>query len=90
VLSIIDNGIALSAIGYRLFEFGITPNRLAVLGSNVLVMGHLIYVSNYLLNFLRGKSSLAELENSMTINLPLYAIWASIVSFLFPLLFQFS
>ena len=90
VLAIIDNGIALSAIGYRLFEFGITPNRLAVLGSNVLMMGHLIYVSNYLLNFLRGKSSLAQLENSMTINLPLYAIWASIVSFLFPLLFQFS
>lgn len=90
VLAIIDNGIALSAIGYRHFEFGITPNRLAVLGSNVLVMGHLFYVSNYLLNFLRGKSSLAELENSMTINLPLYAIWASIVSFLFPLLFQFN
>ena len=90
VLAIIDNGIALSAIGYRLFEFGITPNRLAVLGSNVLMMGHLIYVSNYLLNFLRGKSSLAQLENSMTINLPLYAIWASIVSFLFPLLFQFN
>jgi hypothetical protein len=41
-------------------------------------------------DFLRGKSTIEELENSMTITLPLYAIWAAIVSFIFPLLFQFS
>lgn len=90
IFALIDNGIALSAIGFRLFEFGITPNRLAVLGSNILVMGHLIFATRRMAEFLRGKSTLEELENSMTITLPLYAIWAAIVSFIFPLLFQFS
>ncbi len=90
IIALIDNAIALSAIGFRLFEFGITPNRLAVLGSNILVMGHLIFTTRHLFNFLRGKSTLEELENSMTVSLPLYVIWAAIVSFVFPLVFQFS
>lgn len=87
IVGIINDGIALSAISFRLVEFGISPNRLAVLGSNVLVMGHLVYVTGYLLNFIRGKSTVEDVENSLTTNLPFYAIWAAIVSFLFPLLF---
>lgn len=90
VLAIIDNGIALSAIGYRLFEFGITPNRLAVFGSNVLVMGHLLLATKQLWEFLKGQNTIEEVELGITAYLPLYAIWAAIVSFLFPLIFQFS
>jgi hypothetical protein len=90
VLAILDNGIALSAIGFRLAEFGISPNRLAVLGSNSLVMVHLMIATKKLWGFLRGQNSIEEVERGMTAYLPLYAIWAAIVSFLFPLIFQFS
>jgi hypothetical protein len=90
LLAIIDNGIALSAIGYRLLEFGVTPNRLAVLGSNIIVMLHLMMVAKKLWGFLKGTKSVEEVELGMTIYLPIYAIWAAIVSFLFPLIFQFS
>ena len=90
VLAIIDNGIALTAIGYRLFEFGITPNRLAVLGSNSIVMIHLMIVTKKLLGFLQGQNTIDEVENGITSYLPIYAIWAGIVSFLFPIVFQFS
>jgi hypothetical protein len=89
-LAIIDNGIALSAIGYRLFEFGITPNRLAVLGSNAIVMVHLMLATKKLWEFLKGQKKMEEVELSITDYLPVYAVWAAIVSFLFPLLFQFS
>ncbi len=89
LVAIIDNGIALSAIGYRLVEFGITPNRIVVLGSNALIMVHLMLATKNVGFFLRGRTSIEEVEKGITSYLPIYAIWAAIVSFLFPLLFQF-
>ena len=89
LVAIIDNGIALSAIGYRLVEFGITPNRIVVLGSNALIMVHLMLATKNVGFFLRGRTSIEEFEKGITSYLPIYAIWAAIVSFLFPLLFQF-
>ena len=90
VLALVDNGIALSAIGFRLLEFGISPNRLAVLGSNALVMAHLLIATRKIAGFLKGQNTIEEIEGAMTAYLPIYAIWAAIVSFLFPLIFQFS
>jgi hypothetical protein len=89
-LAIIDNGIALSAIAFRLIELGITPNRLAVLGSNILVLLNLIWVTKQLLGLIGGQKNLSDVEASMTRFLPYYAIWAAIVSFVFPLLFSFQ
>ena len=87
VLAIVDNGIALSAIGFRLVEFGVTPNRLAVLGSNALVMVHLMITTQKLWSFLKGNERIEAVEKSLTSYLPFYAVWAAIVSFVFPLLF---
>lgn len=87
VLAIIDNGIALSAIGFRLMEYGITPNRLAVLGSNALVMVHMMITTQKLWSFLKGNERIESVEKSLTSYLPFYAVWAAIVSFVFPLLF---
>jgi hypothetical protein len=90
LLAIINNGIALSAIAFRLMEMGITPNRLAVLGSNLLVLLNLTFVTRQLLGLLNGKKTLADVEASMTRFLPYYALWAAIVSFIFPLVFSFQ
>lgn len=89
-LAILNNAIALSAIAFRLFEMGITPNRLAVLGSNVLVMSNLAVVTRELRGLLRGEKTLSDVEASMTRFLPIYALWSAIVSFVFPLLFSFN
>jgi len=88
-LTIVINGIALSAILFRLQEFGITPNRIAVLGANLLILVNLSLVSHKLFRILMNKGEIEDLEKSMTIMLPVYAIWASIVCFGFPLLFDF-
>ena len=89
-LAIINNGIALSAIAFRLFELGITPNRFAVLGSNVLVLVNLVFVTRELLGLWKGVKGLKDVEASMTRFLSIFALWAAIVSFVFPLIFSFQ
>lgn len=90
LLAIINNGIALSAISFRLLELGLTPNRLAVLGSNLLVLLNLIFVLRSLIALLKGQKELVDVEASMTRFLPYYALWAAAVGFVFPLLFSFQ
>jgi hypothetical protein len=90
VLTIIANGIALSAISFRLMEYGATPNRLAVLGSNILIFLHLIAVARQLILLFRKKSNPIQLENTIGYFLPAYSIWAAFVTFILPLLFQFK
>ena len=88
-LTIVINGIALSAILFRLQEFGITPNRIAVLGANLLILVNLSLVSYKLFRIVMNKGEIEDLEKSMTIMLPVYGIWACMVCFGFPLLFDF-
>ena len=87
LISILDNLFALSAIGFRLFEFGVTPNRISVLGSNLLILTHLIIVSQQIFLVLKGSSNIKSIEKRIGEYLPLYTIWVMIVVFLFPFLF---
>jgi hypothetical protein len=89
VLTILVNSIALSAILFRISEWGITPNRLAVLGSNLLILSHLIGVAISLFRVARGKSEMDSVHNSITWFLPAYAFWTAFVVIGFPLLFGF-
>lgn len=89
VVTILVNGIALSAILFRISEWGITPNRAAVLGSNVLILINLLLVTAQLFRVLSKRDNLAEVGKSIAAYLPFYALWAVIVTFLFPLLFGF-
>jgi len=88
-LTIIVNGIALSAIVFRITEWGITPNRLAVLGGNILIHTNLLLVSYKLLMTLLKKSELEDVEKLISIFLPVYGLWTVIVVFIFPLIFNF-
>lgn len=90
LLTIILNGIALSAIAFRLSEFGITPNRIAVLGANLLIFLNLLLVAFQLFRILKGKADVQQLENSIAFFIPVYGIWSVLVTFLLPLLFSFA
>jgi hypothetical protein len=90
LLTIILNGIALSAIAFRLSELGITPNRTAVLGANLLIFLNLLLVAYQLFRILKGKATVQQLENSIALFIPVYGIWSVLVTFLFPLLFSFA
>ncbi|CCH51823.1 hypothetical protein BN8_00774 [Fibrisoma limi BUZ 3] len=93
--TIIVNGIALSAILYRITEWGITPNRLAVLGGNVLILVNLILVTRTLFQAIRsgqnGTTLRAEVVGNVIAGfLPVYSLWTVVVTFLFPVLFDFK
>ena len=86
-LTICINIIALSAILFRLWTWGITPNRVVVLGSNVLVFINLIIVFIALIKVIRKKEALVKVQDCIASYLPIYAAWAGFVVLLLPLLF---
>ncbi|MFM2251245.1 MAG: hypothetical protein RLZZ358_2175 [Bacteroidota bacterium] len=90
LITLVVNGIALSAIAFRISEWGITPNRLAVLGVNLVMLVHLVMVSRKLIQTVRGKSKLEEVGFTLVRYLPVYLLWTAIVTFLFPVLFGFE
>jgi hypothetical protein len=89
VTTIIDM-IALSAIFYRLGEYGISPNRIAVLGSNILILINLllIMIDLYRVNF--KNESIKKVELTISRYLPVYMAWTVIVVFAFPALFSLA
>jgi hypothetical protein len=89
-LTLVTNGMALSAIIFRLFEFGITPNRLTVFGSNVLIFVHLISVAYQIFCVIRGQRDITRVEKSVVFFIPMYGIWAALVLFVFPFIFGFA
>jgi hypothetical protein len=89
-VTIVVNGIALSAILFRIAEWGITPNRLAVMGSNLLMLLNLLLITILLFRSLTKKADIAAVGRTIALFLPIYCVWAMSVIFLFPLLFDFK
>lgn len=85
--AMIINLVALSAIIYRLGEFGFTPNRTAVLGSNIVLFVHLAWITVKLFQVSFKSKNLHVVENAVAVYLPVYAIWTAIVVFTFPFIF---
>lgn len=90
IVTVIVNGIALSAILYRISEWGITPNRLAVLGGNILMLTNLLLITFRLFKNVSKKADISEVENSISMFLPIYILWTIIVTFIFPIIFHFK
>jgi hypothetical protein len=91
VVTIVVNAIALLAILYRISSWGFTPNRLAVLGANVLFFVHLVLIAVQLTRQFRSKEvSFSSIEKTISVFLPLYAGWALFVAVVVPLIFRFS
>lgn len=90
IVTVIVNGIALSAILFRIAEYGITPNRLAVLGSNSLILTNLLMVTFRLLRTLKDSNETEKVGEAIVSFLPAYILWSVTVTFVFPLLFNFQ
>lgn len=88
VLALIIDSVALSAIVFRLSSYGITPNRLAVLGVNILIWANLVWIMLSYMRFLQNKTGPATIQDAVTKYLPVYGLWAAFVSFIFPLIFN--
>jgi len=89
VSALLANAFALWAIAERINEFGFTPNRVAALGMNVILIVNLAWSAVLYIRFLRGRAQFAPLEKWQTNYLPVYAAWAAVVVIVFPPLFRF-
>lgn len=87
VSALIVDGVALAAIAARIGEFGSTPNRIAALGENVVLLVNLGWSAWLYLRFLLRRGPFAAVERWQTAYLPVYGAWAAVVVILFPVLF---
>jgi hypothetical protein len=89
VSALLADAVALWAIAARITEFGFTPNRVAALGENVILLVNLAWSTVLYVRFLRGRGSFTSLEKWQTDYLPIYGAWAAMVVILFPPLFRY-
>ncbi|BAS26831.1 permease prefix domain 1-containing protein [Limnochorda pilosa] len=87
--ALLADAVALWAIAARISEFGFSPNRVAALGMNVILLVNLAWSALLYIRFLRGRGPFSDLERWQTDYLPVYAIWAAIVVIAFPPLFGY-
>ncbi len=89
-VTIIVNAIALSAIVFRISEWGFTPNRTAILGGNILILINLVLVTVRIFKVVYKKDEISEVRAIIASYLPVYFVWTIIVTFIFPLIFWFK
>ena len=90
VSALVVDGVALSAIAARISEFGFTPNRVAALGENLILLVNLAGSAWLYARFLRRRGSFASLERWQIAYLPVYSLWAALVVVVFPPLFGYQ
>jgi len=88
--ALVVDAVALAAIASRISEFGFTPNRVAALGENLILLVNLAGSAWLYAAFLRGRTPFRALEAWQTAYLPVYSIWAALVVVLFPPLFAYA
>jgi hypothetical protein len=89
VSALVVDGVALAAIAARISEFGFTPNRVAALGENLMLLVNLAWSAWLYACFLRHRGSFAVLERWQIAYLPVYSVWAALVVGMFPPLFGY-
>ncbi|WP_111979318.1 hypothetical protein [Algibacillus agarilyticus] len=88
--TLLVNAVALSAILFRLSEYGLTVNRVVVSGANILIFFHLSLLLKAYIKHIRFNDNLSQLETTIAKYLPLYTLWSFIVAVIFPLVFWFK
>jgi hypothetical protein len=88
--ALLVDALALWAIAARIVEFGFSPNKVAALGENLILLVNLGWSAVLYTRFLAKRSSFAPLERWQTGYVPVYAIWAWIVVTIFPIVFDFQ
>ncbi len=90
ICALVVDGLALWAITARISEFGISPNKAAALGLNILLLVNLGWSAALYAKFLTGRSSFGRLEKWQTAYLPIFALWALVVVVIFPVIFNYQ
>jgi hypothetical protein len=89
VCALLVDAIALWAIAGRISEFGFSPNKVAAVGENFILLVNLGWSAVLYARFLARRVTFTPLERWQTAYLPAYVVWAWVVVVVFPPLFGF-
>ncbi|MBC2638158.1 MULTISPECIES: permease prefix domain 1-containing protein [unclassified Rhodococcus (in: high G+C Gram-positive bacteria)] len=81
--------IMLFAMLTRIAEFGVTPNKVAALGMNLILLVNLGWSAHLILGFLRGRRTFSAADRWQTRYLPVFGLWAALMVGVLPPLFDF-
>jgi hypothetical protein len=81
--------LVLGAMAARIGDLGLTPNRVAALGLNLVLLVNLAGAASLSLRFLTGRVAFHRLERWQTSYLPVFALWITIVVVVLPPMFAF-
>jgi hypothetical protein len=90
VVALATDAVLLAAMVARIADAGVTANKVAALGMNLVLLVNLIGSTRLLARFNRGASPFAALERWQTGYLPVYGLWAAFVVVALPPLFGFA
>jgi hypothetical protein len=74
----------------RIGDLGLTPNRVAALGLNLVLLVNLTGTAWLSIRFLMGRIAFHRLERWQTSYLPFFALWAATVVAVLPPFFAFT
>lgn len=86
---VVDSMVLWSMLA-RIADLGFTPNRVAALGLNLVLMVNLVWAAWLSIRFLRRSVPFHRLERWQTAYLPVYPLWASVIALGLPLVFGFD
>lgn len=86
--AILFNFIGLSAVFFRINEWGITPNRIFVIITNILVFIHLILIMIFSIKLYIKSNECSKSAKLIFNYLDIYALWFLFVIFVFPKIFK--
>jgi hypothetical protein len=84
------NLVMLTAMLTRIAEFGTSPNKIAALGMNVLLLVNLGWSARLTAGFVQHRKSFAAIERWQTGYLPVFGAWAASVVIFLPPIFGFD
>ncbi|MDE3156794.1 MAG: hypothetical protein KGN76_16965 [Acidobacteriota bacterium] len=90
ICALVVDAFALWAIAARITDFGFSPNRVAALGENIILLVNLAWSAVLYARFLGRRAAIAPLERWQTSYLPVYFVWMWVVVAGFPLIFNFQ
>ena len=88
--ALVLDAMVLGAMVARIGDLGLTPNRVAALGLNLVLLVNLARTAWLSIRFLTGRTAFHRLERWQTTYLPVFALWAATVVVALPPLFAFG
>lgn len=99
IIAILFDILVLTSSLYRLAEYGITPNKITLIGTNLVMLGNLVFITFFniksILNIFKNNEDIKDIKNitigdtKNVLYIYVYAAWAFIVCFIMPLFYIF-